>query len=129
MATRFCEYGTPAVPAGSERVVMETAAATAMLSALVALAAAASVTLNVKFDVRAAVGMPSIAPLRLRLRPGGSEPEETAQEYGVCPPVAASVDAYAAPTSPPGSEDVVIVGPVCAWAVCATNRAAHDAIL
>ena len=57
------------------------AAATAMLSDLVAVLLLASVTLTVKVEVPDAVGVPEMAPdEEFRLRPAGSEPLLTVQE-------------------------------------------------
>jgi hypothetical protein len=51
-----------------------------------------SVTIAVKFDVCAVVGIPPIAPVELlRLSPSGRLPEASDHVYGVLPPVAVSV--------------------------------------
>ena len=50
-----------------------------------------SVTLTVKEEVPAAVGVPLITPLPLSVKTAGNEPEATDQLYGVVPPLAASV--------------------------------------
>ena len=68
------------------------AAATAILSDLVAVLLFASVTFAVKVDVPDAVGVPEIAPVEaLSVNPAGSEPLLTLHEYGVVPPLACSV--------------------------------------
>ena len=48
-----------------------------------------------------------MAPPVERLSPAGKEPVATDHEYGGDPPDAPSVCAYAAPTIPAGSDDVV----------------------
>ena len=57
---------------------------------LVAVFAALSVTLTVKLEVPALVGVPEIAPLEVRFRPAGREPEATTQVYGAVPPLTAT---------------------------------------
>jgi len=72
----------------------------------------ASVTVNVSVSGGApvaAVGVPVIVPVAaFNKSPAGSVPLVNDQLYGVVPPVAASVALYAAPTSPVGSDVVVI---------------------
>src|SRR5580704_11161286 len=65
-------------------------------------------TCTVKFAVPTVVGIPAMAPLLVRVRPGGSEPATGSHAYGDKPPVADKVMLYDAPTVPPGSEVVVI---------------------
>jgi len=69
-----------------------------------------SVTVNViGVAFAAAVGVPVIAPVAaFNKSPAGSVPLVNDQLYGVVPPVAASVALYGAPTSPFGSDVVVI---------------------
>jgi hypothetical protein len=74
----------------------------------VSLGADESATCTVKVDDPAVVGVPESVPPLLRLRPAGKVPAETLQEYGVKPPVAASVVEYAVPVVPPGSDEVVM---------------------
>jgi len=63
----------------------------------------------VKFEVPDAVGVPEMVPVdEPSERPAGRLPETTDHEYGVTPPVAATVWLYATPTVPPGKLDVVI---------------------
>jgi hypothetical protein len=50
-----------------------------------------SVTLTVKVEDPAVVGVPEIVPLVERLKPAGKDPELMLQEYGAVPPVAANV--------------------------------------
>jgi hypothetical protein len=70
-----------------------------------------SVTLGVKLNVPAVVGLPEIVPVAAAsVRPAGSAPELMLQLCGVVPPLACSVVEYALPTVPPGSNVVVIVG-------------------
>jgi hypothetical protein len=54
----------------------------------VAVKLLASVTVTVNDAVPAAVGVPEITPLELRVNPAGSVPELTLKIYGVVPPVA-----------------------------------------
>jgi hypothetical protein len=56
-----------------------------------------------------AVGLPEMTPVvAATVSPGGSCPAVMLQLYGALPPVAASVDVYAAPTVPCGSVVVAI---------------------
>jgi hypothetical protein len=59
-----------------------------MLSALVALAPALSVTCTVKLDVPGAEGVPVMLPEALSDSPAGSAPAVTAQLIGGVPPLA-----------------------------------------
>jgi hypothetical protein len=68
-----------------------------------------SVTCTVKLDWPAPVGVPLIVPPLLKLRPAGNVPEVTVHAYGFVPPEAVSVDEYAVPTVPLGSEAELIV--------------------
>jgi hypothetical protein len=61
-------------------------------NARVSVAAAASVTRTVKFDVPATIGVPVIAPVTApNVRPSGRDPEVIDHAYGVEPPDALSV--------------------------------------
>ena len=81
--------------------------------ALSFVALLASVTLTVKFEVPAVVGVPLITPVEaLRERPAGKEPVRTLQARGGTPSEAVRVAEYEAPTVPSGREAVVIVGTV-----------------
>ena len=73
------------------------------------LEAEESVACTVKLDWPALVGVPLIVPALLKLRPAGNAPDAIVQEYGIVPPVAVSVNEYAFPTMPFGTEAVVIV--------------------
>ena len=69
----------------------------------------ASVTLTVKFDVCAVVGVPVSAPVEpFRDSPAGSPPELRDQWYGGAPPVAPRVCAYVVPVVAGGREAVAI---------------------
>ena len=69
----------------------------------------ASVTLTVKLDVWAVVGVPVIAPVEaFSDSPAGSVPELRDQWYGGAPPVAPRVCAYAVPVVAAGREAVEI---------------------
>ncbi len=104
-------YAWPAVPEGSEAVVI-VRVADAMLSVSVVLVlcgvgAAESVTLIVTLPLLTAVGVPEITPPELIERPAGKPVAD--QLYGVVPPVAAIVMLYACPTWPAFRAVVVIV--------------------
>ena len=97
------------MPAGNEEVVIVKAGALIVNDkAAVADPVALSVTLTVKLDDPAAVGVPDIVPPE-RLNPAGSDPLATDHVYGGDPPVAFSGCEYATPTVPAGNEEVVIV--------------------
>jgi hypothetical protein len=67
-----------------------------------------SVTLTVKVDDPAVVGVPEIFPVVVvSVNPAGKVPDEMDQVYGMEPPVAAKVVVYGVPTVPPGNEVVV----------------------
>lgn len=109
VAFSVCEYPTPTVPAGNDEVLMLNAGALIVNdSPTLADPEAPSVTLTVKLDDPAAVGVPAIVPPE-RLSPAGSDPVATDQVYGGDPPVALSACEYPTPTMPTGNEDVVIV--------------------
>jgi len=74
----------------------------------VADAEALSVTLRVKLDDPAVVGVPEIvAPTTLK--PAGSDPLSRDHVYGGDPPVALSGCEYPRPTVPPGKEEVAML--------------------
>ena len=69
-----------------------------------------SFTCAVMVKVALAVGVPLSAPVAaFSVTPAGNAPEVIDHVYGVMPPVAASVAAYATPTCPFGKDGVVIV--------------------
>ena len=68
-----------------------------------------SPTCTVKVDVPVAVGVPLITPSVDSDSPAGNEPDATDHEYGGVPPEADNVCEYADPTTPAGSDEVVIV--------------------
>ena len=75
-----------------EGVVVEGAALTVRVRALIAACAFESVTLTVNFLVPVPVGVPEMAPVfGASARPAGKDPDAMAQVYGVVPPEAASV--------------------------------------
>jgi hypothetical protein len=77
VALRACEYITPTVPAGNEDVVTFNAGALMRIDRpALADAVRLSVTLTVKLDGPAAVGVPEIV-LPERLSPAGSDPLAT----------------------------------------------------
>ena len=73
------------------------AADTVMLSNLVTVCgvgAVESVTLTVKLEAPAVVGVPAIPPVEaFRVSPGGKAPELIDHEYGAVPPEAVKVSA------------------------------------
>jgi hypothetical protein len=74
VAFSVCEYPTPTVPDGNEEVLMPNAGALMIRDrAVLAEPEALSVTLTVKLDDPAAVGVPEIVPPE-RLSPAGSDP-------------------------------------------------------
>jgi hypothetical protein len=91
-------YADPTVPAASGEVVLilkgVPAAATIIEKACVAVLAVgmvASVTVTVKFEVPAAVGVPEITPAEVSVNPAGSVPVVTAHDKGNVPLLAARV--------------------------------------
>jgi hypothetical protein len=82
VATRVTgPYADPTVPAdkGEAVVIVNTVGAfTVIDKAFVAVAAAASVTVTVKLDVAAVVGVPEITPAELSANPAGRVPAVTA---------------------------------------------------
>ncbi len=112
LAPRVWEYATATSPPGSEVVKMVTPVM-AMDRFAVAVPPSLSVTVTVNEDVPVVVGVPLMTPVDgARVRPGGSVPVLSAHVYGFVPPEAARVWEYATPTSPPGRDVVVMVGPV-----------------
>lgn len=83
VAARVWLYDVPITPAARLVVVTETGGFTAMLRfavAVFAVGVSESVTVTVKFDVPAVVGVPLIAPvLELSISPVGNDPVVTAQ--------------------------------------------------
>jgi hypothetical protein len=80
-APSVCEYATPTVPAGNDEVVMVSAGGLTVIdNAAVAEPPALSVTLTVKVDDPAALGVPESAPAAERLTPAGSDPADTDHE-------------------------------------------------
>jgi len=104
------EYGTPLLAAIEMEPlidkVTDAAAATTMLSDLVAVALAASLTCSVNEAVPAAVGVPEIAPAEESVKPAGSVPDERLHVYGVVPPLACTEAEYTVPTVPAEREVV-----------------------
>ncbi len=91
VAESVCEYGEPARAPGSEVVVIDGAAMTAIKSEAVAVVELLSLTCTAKLAVPEADGVPEIVPAALRESPAGSDPETTDQLYPPVPPVAESV--------------------------------------
>ena len=72
-------------------VVTASIVLTVMLRLPMAVWPAESVTVTVKLNVPAVVGLPEIVPEVLNASPGGRLPVVTVQVYGADPPVALSV--------------------------------------
>jgi hypothetical protein len=90
-AFKLCEYGVPSVACGSGLPLMDNAAGlTAIDRPAVVVRAPLSVTLTVKLDDPAAVGVPDIVPAPDNVRPAGKAPAEMVHVYGVVPPAALS---------------------------------------
>lgn len=111
VAATLAVYAAFIVPLGSVVVVIETgvtSAATLTVKFALAFTPPASVTVIVKLELPAAVGVPVIAPPEASVSPAGSVPLVTAKLYGVVPLIASTVAVYAAPTVPAGKEFVTI---------------------
>jgi hypothetical protein len=67
-----------------------------------------SVAVIVKVDEPAVLGVPENTPADDRVKPAGSDPVVTENEYGAVPPVAVKVALYGRPTSACGKLVVVI---------------------
>ena len=89
-------------------------------SEAVADAAMLSVTLTVKLEEPAVVGVPEIVPAA-RLSPAGSDPLATDHVYGGDPPLSVRPCEYAAPSVPAVNAEVVMLN---IGALTASDRAA-----
>ena len=78
-------------------------------SAAVAETDALSVTFTVKLLAPAVPGVPEIVPPADRVKPEGSDPTDTDHEYGGAPPLTLSTCEYIVPTTPAGSDEVVML--------------------
>jgi hypothetical protein len=108
VALSGCDYAMPTVPGGREDVVRFKAGALIVIdNAAVAETEALSVTLTVKLEGPAIVGVPEIV-LPDRLKPAGRDPLAIDHVYGGVPPVALSVCEYATPTVPGPNDEVVM---------------------
>jgi hypothetical protein len=88
------------------------AAFTVIERGCVSVFAAASVTVTVKLkgEPVAVVGVPEITPAELSVNPAGREPTVTAHDKGKVPLMAASVTGpYTLPTVPAASGEVVVI--------------------
>ena len=86
-------YGEPALPSGSEGVVIASRALIVMLHGFVATPPATSFTCTENVDTPAVVGVPAKVPeSAASVIPAGSAPEVMDQEYRGWPPVAVNVD-------------------------------------
>jgi hypothetical protein len=81
-----------------------------MLNAFVPVLFFESFTCTVNEELPGDVGFPEIVPDAASVKPAGSAPAVMLHEYGVVPPLAASVVEYALLTVPSGSEAVVTEG-------------------
>jgi hypothetical protein len=112
LACSVVEYAVPAVPPGSDAVVIDgdcATPATSILRFAVAVAAGEleSFTCTVKAEVPACVGVPEIRPEPEMVSPTGKLPFITDQLYGPVPPVAAKVVEYAVWGAPPGKANEI----------------------
>ena len=99
----------PWAPFASETFVTARVASTVIERGIVELCKTPSVTMAVKGEAPAVVGVPLIMPVAaLSESPAGSDPTEIDHANGAMPPVAASGCEYATPTSPCGSDVVDI---------------------
>ena len=83
-------------------------------SAVLAEPEALSVTLAIKLEEPAAVGVPEIMP-PARLNPDGSDPLAIDHEYGALPPVAWSACEYVTPTGAPFATTTVTPSQSASW--------------
>jgi len=90
-SVRVWLYAMPASPPGRDAVVIDGAALMVTAKAFVGAAPAASVTLIVKLDVAAAVGVPLRTPADDNVRPAGTDPALTDHINGAVPPLDAKV--------------------------------------
>jgi hypothetical protein len=89
VACSVAEYVVLTVPFASENVEIDREDPIASPQPLCAVPLLASVTLTVKDAVPATAGVPEIRPEEeLSVRPDGSDPLSTVQEYGAVPPLA-----------------------------------------
>ena len=97
VAAKACEYAVPTEPAGRVDPVEMARGGTGELivnaNALstVCRTAPLSLTLMVKLNEPAAVGVPLNMPPAVRVSPAGREPDSRDHVYGVVPPVAVNV--------------------------------------
>ena len=99
------------MPAGSDEVVIPSAALTVNDSALVVLPPPLSTSRTVKADVPAAEGVPPMIPVdAARLNPAGKVPSDTVHVTGDTAPDAARVTEYEEPATALGNVSVVIAG-------------------
>jgi hypothetical protein len=115
LAAKDCEYAVPAVPLGSDVVVIDKGEPTGLMVSvrLPVVAVCAGVLESVTLKVRAVElgprGVPLIRPVEaFRVNGLGSVPEVIVHVYGVVPPLAAKDCEYAVPAVPLGSDVVVI---------------------
>lgn len=97
-AERIDEYDCPFVPSGNEVVVMTTGCTEPAMVTVndfesVNCGEDESATFTVKVEDPTVVGVPERMPPLLKVKPPGSDPERTLQEYGVTPPAALNVAA------------------------------------
>jgi hypothetical protein len=114
VAATVAEYGTVAIPSGSEDVPI-TRGAGVTVKVRFAVAVCAGEPESVAWNTRgvaltAGVGVPLIRPDdALRVRPAGKVPEVNCQVTAPVPPVYARVWEYGVTTAPFGSDDVVMI--------------------
>jgi hypothetical protein len=105
-----CEYAKPRVPPEREVDVIAGAAAIANDNVTVAVAPTESLTVSVKLNGPADVGMPLISPVPgVRPMPAGRFPPDTDHVNGPVPPLREMTVENVVPTVPPVSVVVLIV--------------------
>jgi hypothetical protein len=113
-AVSALEYATPTCPSGIQLVdscKVPCVIVNDRVAVLICAGLPESVTLKLsEAPATAAVGVPVMAPVAVFSdNPAGNVPLVSDQVYGVVPPDAVSVAEYAAPTSPFGSDVLVMV--------------------
>jgi hypothetical protein len=127
LAAKDCEYAVPVVQLGSDVVVICKVAAAMVVGAMVsvsptvavcAVGVLESVTSKVREVKLGPVGVPLINPVdAFSVKGLGSVPEVIVHAYGPVPPLAAKDCEYAVPTSPLGSDVVVVDKVGDAWLI------------
>src|SRR5262245_6178399 len=82
---------------------------TATVNAADPVQSSVAVARTVNVDEPASVGVPETMPSLLSVRPPGSAPVRMLNAYGAVPPLAVSVCEYGVPTTPPGSDPLIVI--------------------